>query len=309
MRYMQVLLTFAGQMLAMDREKIVAIAAFLADQAGGEKYDLDEIEARIGRPAGQPVATPRTSSPRVALLPVRGVMSNRIPANSSSSGFSVEAFSQAFRGAIRDDRITAVVLDVNTPGGKVAGVPEMAKMIFDARGVKPIIAHVDETSASAGFWATSAAAETVITSSGMIGSVGVLYPHDDLSGALERKGVKTEIISAGRFKAEGNPLGPLDDDARAHRQSMVDKVYGRFVADLARNRGVSAAHVEKRFGEGRVVDAEAAVEAGMADSIGTLEDVLARFGVALDPAAGPAARSPGARAFAFERERRVLADF
>lgn len=108
------------------------------------------------------------------------------------------------------------------------------------------------------------------------------------------------MISAGKYKTELNPFEPLSDEARAALQARVDAVYALFVGDVAKGRGVSASDVRSGFGEGRLVDAKAALKMGMVSKIATLDDVLARFGaVAPSPRGAMAAdESPDAQASA-----------
>jgi len=175
--------------------------------------------------------------------------------------------------------IGSVIIEVDSPGGTVSGVDELAMEIFKARGTKPVIAQVNSMMASAAFWIGAAADEIVITPGGEMGSVGCYGMHVDFSEADAKAGVKTTLISAGKFKTEGNQFEPLSDEARAGFQKRIDEVYGMFVASLARSRGVSAATVRNGFGEGRMVGAKQALELGMADRIGTMQDTLKRLGV------------------------------
>jgi signal peptide peptidase SppA len=183
-----------------------------------------------------------------------------------------------------------------SPGGVVTGTDELSSQIFAARGTKPIIAHVNGYAASAAYWIASAADEIVVTSSGQVGSIGVIGVHDDVSAALEKMGVKKTIISSGKYKAEGSPFGPLSDEARTHRQQEADAYYDDFVRAVARNRNVSLSAVRDGFGQGRMVRAEAAIAEGMADRIATLDETIARF------AGHPTPR----RKLAAEREKRAL---
>ena len=110
--------------------------------------------------------------------------------------------------------------------------------------------------------------------SGQVGSIGVYGVHEDLSKAAERLGVKTTLISAGKYKTEGNPWEPLSDLARSEMQSKVDAHYRQFTDDVAFGRGVSPGAVVKGYGEGRMLLARPALAAGMVDEIGTLDGVL-----------------------------------
>jgi ClpP class serine protease len=93
----------------------------------------------------------------------------------------------------------------------------------------------------------------------------------------EKAGVKTTLVSAGKFKTERNPYEPLSEDAKAAMQEHVDEFYSMFVGAVAKGRGVTTAEVRSGFGQGRMVMAKAALEAGMVDKIATYDETLARL--------------------------------
>lgn len=293
MRYAHILLAVASEIWALDPQKLDQVVAFLALQASGEKLP-DEMVARISKQTEQAVARQEGS---VAVLPLRGVIANRMNMMSDiSGGTSSEGFGRMFDAALADETVKAIVLDVDSPGGVVSGTDELSGRIHAARGRKPIVAHVNATAASAAYWIATAADEMVLAPSAEVGSIGVYGVHDDLSAALEKMGVKKTIISAGEFKAEGNPFGPLSEEAVAHRQERVNAYHDQFVRAVARNRGVSLSAVREGFGKGRMVMAQAAIAAGMADSIATLDETIARF-----------VSTPPKRKLAAAREKRALA--
>lgn len=302
MRYAHILMAVHEERWALQQSKLEAILDFLARQASGEKFTAEELAARLPHKTEREIAR---KAGRVAILPYRGVVANRMNLMGDiSGGASNEQLAASFQAALRDDDIKAIVWDVDSPGGAVSGTDELSSMIFAARGVKPIIAHVNANAASAAYWALSAADEIVVTPSGAVGSIGVFGVHDDVSGALEKVGVKKTLISAGKFKTAGNPFQPLDDDTRARIQARVDASYERFVGAVARNRRVSVARVREGFGQGEMVDAEAAIAEGMADRIGTLDETLQRFGASLY---GSGQAAPAPRRSALQREKRALA--
>lgn len=299
MRYERILRAVAAEPWAMQPEKLTAMLEFLCAQAAGEKFSADEIEARITKQRATEISKTQGN---VALLPLQGVISNRVNMMSAiSGGTSNEMFGAALQGAVRSPDVKAIVLDVDSPGGTVGGTDELSQMIFDARGSKPIVAHVNATAASAAYWIASAADEIVATSSSEVGSIGVFTVHEDVSKMLSDLGVTETLIKAGKFKAEGVPFEPLGEDAKAYIQSRVDAFYGMFVKAVARNRGDSLTSVREGYGQGRMVGAQDALDMNMIDSIGTLEDTLSRFG-ASQYGAPPAKR----KAFAIQRETRAL---
>lgn len=255
-------------------EKLVVIGQLLALRASGVRLTAEEVKERID--AARPGERQTFSSVgAVAVIPVVGTIVPRGNMFMESSGaLSVQRLTSAFRAAVADPDISGIVLDVDSPGGQVGGVAELAREIYQARGQKPIKAVANGLAASAAYWLASAADELIVTPSGDVGSIGVFAVHQDFSQALEREGVKVNLISAGKFKVEGNPYEPLSDEARAAMQSRINGFYEMFTGDVARFRGVTRPAVVGGFGEGRVVGAEQAVALGMADRVATIDEVI-----------------------------------
>ncbi len=281
---------------------LTVILDLLRFRALGGRLTAEEIRERIGAVSREA----RRGAGSVAVLPLFGVIAHRANmVHDSSGGTSVERFTAQFRQALADPSVGAIVLDVDSPGGTVNGVDELSAEIHRARGQKPIVAIANSLAASAAYWIATAADELVVTPTGEVGAIGVLAAHEDLSAAMEKAGIRTTLISAGKYKGEGTPYFPLGDEAKAAIQERVDDYYDLFTRAVARNRGVSVRDVREGFGEGRVVGARRALRLGMVDRIETLDQVLARLanagagrsgsGAALSLAAGPIAphRSPG----------------
>lgn len=269
-----VLQAFIESPWAILPSKLVTLGEIVIRHANGEKLTQEEIEARI-HGASRP---PERRVQSVAVLPLFGTIFPRANLMTDVSGAtSAERFGAEFSALVDDPSVGAILLDVNSPGGQINGVPELSTRIFEARGRKPIVAVSNHQMASAAYWIASAADEIVVSPSGDVGSIGVFSVHQDISKQLENDGVNLTLIKAGKFKAEVNPYGPLNEDARAYLQHRVDDAYNWFVEAVARNRNVKTSTVRDGFGEGREVTADQAVALGMADRVGTLEETLGQM--------------------------------
>lgn len=254
-------------------DRLAVILDLLSFRAAGGSLTADEIQMRIGAAAKPMVRQTNV----VGVLPIHGVIIPRGNMLAESSGaVSVERLQAQFRALLADPAISAIVLDVDSPGGAVTGVDEFAAEMHRARGVKPMVAVASPMAASAAYWLATAADEMLVNPTGEVGSIGVFAAHEDVSALMGKAGVKVSLISAGKYKTEGSPYEPLTDEARAAIQERVDDYYDMFVAAVARNRGVNASDVRAGFGEGRVVGARKAKALGMVDGIGTLEDGIAK---------------------------------
>lgn len=298
MKYQHILAAFASEIWAMEPEKLLAVVDLLVMQAEGGKFSAEEIEARI---APQTAAAVARREGKIGIVPLRGIISPRaslVQTSSTGGGTTAEGFIAAIEHLAADDTVKAIIVDADTPGGNVMNIEEASAAVAAVRGNKPIIVQVTGNLASAGYWVGASADEIVMSPSSSVGAIGVRTAYDDMSAALEKEGVKREIIAAGKYKGEGI-LGPLSDDARAYVQGRVDEYYGMFVDRVAAGRGVTADAVRSGFGQGRMLGAAAAIREGMADRVATMRETLARFGV------GATAAKPEKR-FASAREKRAL---
>lgn len=260
---------------ALMPEKLEEIEAFLHARLNGAEISAADREAYLLKAEERQRYQQQGS---IAVIPVFGVIAQRMSLmGAMSGGTSTENLTKQIRDAAADSSVSAIVLNMDTPGGAVSGTPEAFAAILDARSAKPVVASVNAMAASAGLWLASAAGEISITPSGMIGSLGVISMHKDLSVAAENEGVKVTYITAGKFKAEGNSFEPLSDEARAEMQSKVDAAYAMFVRDVAKGRGISAGDVKANFGQGRMLMAVDAKSVGMVDRIESLDQTVARL--------------------------------
>jgi len=295
---------------AMIPSALEAMLEVIQIRLEGGIFTDEEIRVRVGEAPPRPAAQAAGS---VLILPVFGVLAHRMNLfTAMSGGMSTEQLRGAVLKAVENPDVSAIVLDVDSPGGSVFGVEELADTIFKARGPKPIVAMANATAASAAYWIASQADELIVTPSGQVGSIGVIGVHRDVSKMAATMGVKYTFITAGRFKNEGSEFEPLDDEARANMQRRVDQYYDTFVRAVARGRDVKEPAVRDGFGEGRIVSAWDALRGNMVDALGTLDQVVGLLaGGRKRVAASLAAEAPPAIPTATEEIgefRRLLAE-
>lgn len=211
----------------------------------------------------------------VAVISIHGMIEHRGSVlGDIFGGTSIESIRASFRAAMASSDVVAIVLDVDSPGGSVAGVTELAQEIRATRGQKPIVAVANTLAASAAYWIGAQADEFYASPSAQVGSIGVLAVHEDHSEELAAAGVKVSIISAGEMKGKGTSAAPLDDESRVAMQRRVDAHYEQFIADVAAGRGVKASDVRAGYGRGDVLMASEALAEGMVDGVATLDTVI-----------------------------------
>ena len=268
---------------ALMPERLQAMAGVLTRWSAGEPPTdeaMFQIQSeRVLRDTRKQMAAANAGS-GIAVLPLYGVVTQRgnmVDDISGPGSTSTQQFTSALRQVLADDTVGQILIDIDSPGGSVYGVAELASEIVKARAQKPVVAVANSLAASAAYWIGCSASEFYVTPGGEVGSIGVWQAHFDYSKALEEEGVKTTLVSAGKFKVEGNPYVPLDPEAQAFMQSRVDDYYNAFIQAVAVGRGVSVDDVRNGMGEGRVLGADAAQAQRMVDGIASFDDVLARM--------------------------------
>lgn len=269
----QLVHALSAQPLVIERRTLTTLVDLFRRKLSGASFNGAELHAELG------IATPPTIKPSreagaIAVIKIRGMITQH-PV--MSLGTSTDEIGAALNAALANDKVDAILLDVDSPGGTIGGIPELADRIAAARDVKPIVAFANGLMASAAYWLGSQAAEVVATPSGDVGSIGVYMLHEDWSQHLEREGIAITAISAGKYKTEGAPWEPLSAEAEDHFRARVEEAYGWFIKAVARGRGDSQANVRSGYGEGRVLGAAQALKAGLVDRVATFEETVGRL--------------------------------
>lgn len=190
---------------------------------------------------------------------------------------STIGFGRELTAAVNNPNIDTILVEIDSPGGTVPGVQELADVVYEARQKKPIIGLINSMCASAAYWIGSQMSQLILTPGGVAGSVGVFCGHISLSGALDKAGIVVTLVKRPEKKAELNPYYPLSDDARDTLQAGVDRTYRAFIAAVARGRKTTTANVDGRYGRGSVLDSDEALRVGMVDKIEATDSYFGNF--------------------------------
>lgn len=238
-----------------------------------ERADLEALASKMGRPldnTGHRVEQ-RGST---AILGVEGPIFRYANLFTAISGAtSTEMLALDLETALGNSAIDQVVLNIDSPGGEVAGTNALAAMVREGSKRKPIYAYIDGMGASAAYWIAAAAQEIVAEESAWIGSIGVSATMLDNSAAQERQGVKRYTIVSSQSPRK-NP-SPSTETGRAQIQELVDSAAQLFIDRVAQYRGVSAETVQTDFGSGGMFPAQLALDRGMIDRVQGFEEFLA----------------------------------
>ena len=240
---------------------------------------------------------PFATTDSVAVIEISGVLIHRGAWIGQSSGQTTyEGIVAQLAAATADPAVRGIALEIDSFGGEVAGVFDLADAIRAARSAKPVWAFVAEHAFSAGYALASQADRIILPRTGAVGSIGVVVMHADLSGQLSDAGVKVTLIHSGTHKVDGNPYAPLPDPVRARIQAEIDAIRSLFGETVAAGRGRRLTAEAALATEAECYRGTEAVAAGLADegsdpasAFAAFADVVNRRGLARS--AGPG-RSP-----------------
>lgn len=230
----------------------------------------------------------------VAHIAVRGetVAENGIGPMSGFTGY--DGIAASVESADNDPNVKGILLDIDSPGGEVAGLYECASILMARRGHKPMRAMIRGMGCSAAYALACCADEITMHELGYAGSIGTIAMHADFSGSLEKDGIKVTMFTGGAHKADGNPFEPLPQEVAAEIQARIDTATDRFISHVATARGLSEAAV--RGQEARIYSGAAAIEAGVVDKIMGWKDSMIEFEQLVNAPARPGSTAPsGAR--------------
>lgn len=239
----------------------------VADRQG----DVEALEARLGRSLDNTRNV--TVRDGVAVIPVTGPIFRYANLFTEISGAtSTQVLATDFQTAFDDPAIKAIIPVFDSPGGEAIGINELGDLIYNMRGRKRVVAYVSGMAASAGYWIASAAEEVVVDDTAQLGSVGVVL---SLRKREDKPGEKSyEIVSSNA----PNKRPDLETEAgRAQLQTRTDELASVFLDKVARNRGIPREEVNDRFRQGGIATGALAIEAGMADRLGSLESLIAEL--------------------------------
>ncbi len=218
---------------------------------------------------------------RIVMLDITG----EITSESSGSNFgltvresTVSRMEAALQMAADDDRVEALILRLNSPGGTVTASDILYQQIrkFKEESGVPVIAEVVDLAASGAYYAALAADEIVAHPTSIVGSIGVILQSVSMSGLMQKIGVRNQSIKTGAMKDIGSPLSDMTDAQRAVLQSVVNDMYDRFLHLVHENRPNLTPEADEQLRDGRIFSAQQALAGGLIDRIEYLDETIER---------------------------------
>lgn len=241
------------------------------------------VSAASGMASGSAAPTPRVqqvhvrgplSGPAVAIIEVNGpIVNGRAPLTLLNEVAAADDILDMLADARRDPSIKAVVLRINSPGGGVVPSDRIHQALQELH--KPVVVVMEDLAASGGYYIAASADYIIANPATLTGSIGVISTFPEASQLFDKLGVHFTVIKSGEAKDFGSPYRPMTPEEQAYWQRIIDEAYARFVKVVAEGRGMSEEEVRK-LADGRVYTGQLALELGLVDALGYLDDGIAR---------------------------------
>lgn len=202
-------------------------------------------------------------SDNIACICIDGILGRHLSLMESLCG-GVDTLNVAYqlKAAAASEKVQKILLHINSPGGTVGGIPELANLVAEINKTKQVISFSDGQMCSAAYWLGSQASGVFCTPSADVGSIGVYLYHEDWSNAYLKAGVHPQFIQAGKYKTMGNEIQPLSEEDKAMLKAEVEGIKTQFTSAILSKREVDPSYME-----GLVYDGKQALEANLVDGI------------------------------------------
>ncbi|ODS38709.1 MAG: hypothetical protein A7316_07400 [Candidatus Altiarchaeales archaeon WOR_SM1_86-2] len=194
-----------------------------------------------------------------------------IPLKGEITWSTVSSVGNMLDGALEDESVKAIVLDIDSPGG---GVIPSKELMYKVRGSeKPVVARIGESGASGAYYVASAADTIVADEDSITGSIGVtmiLFQYYEL---FDKLGIGVKVITSGERKDIGSPYRNMTEEEEERLQEIIDKIYSHFISDVAENRGMPLSEL-RELANGDIYLGSEAFENGLVDELGNLNDAI-----------------------------------
>ncbi len=243
----------------------------------------------VGPRLDEVVLEDNDASSKIAVVPIEGIITSQII---DRGGFSlVDIIKAQLKRADKDDRVKAVILKVDSPGGEVLASDEISNAIeeFQSKSSKPVIVSMGSVAASGGYYVSAPSQWIVANELTITGSIGVIMHGFNYRGLLNKVGVQPQVYKSGKFKDMLSGSREPEETTAEERQmlqSLIDETYGKFKSVVAEGRknahdknekdGKALASEWADYADGRVLSGKEAYKLGFVDELGNFEVAVKR---------------------------------
>ena len=269
-----------GAPLLIHRPKLDVILSVLGSRVG--LADLSAPTGFVQPDRSAALADTGAAQSGIAVIPIYGTLVRRTQGLEAQSGLtSYAGIAQSLATALADPGVSAILLDIDSPGGESSGVFDLADRIRAATTIKPVWAVANDMAFSAAYALGSAASRLIVSRTGGVGSIGVIAMHVDQSVKDQQDGIAYTAVFAGDRKNDLNPHAPISGEAHSFLQGEVNRIYDLFATTVAKHRGMGVNTIKGT--QAALFFGADAVASGLADDVGTLDDAIQQINSMLTP--------------------------
>jgi protease IV len=213
-------------------------------------------------------------SDKVALIVLRGLISSSVPGNVGDS--MVDDMRAALRQARDDDRVKAIIVEIDSPGGEVTASDQIYTAVVNARARKPVVIYMDTLAASGGYYISCGGKFLMANETTITGSIGVIIQTLNYEQLFNKVGLASVVFKSGKFKDMLNGARPMTPDERVLVQNFVMKTYDKFLGVVAKERNLPADNLRNTIADGRILSGREALENKLVDGLGQIEDAFTK---------------------------------
>lgn len=259
-------------LLALVISLFVNLMQFSAGIGGGDAFAGGATAKKKGK-LGEVVQQEGKGAGKIVQIDLEGVISSVSVQGLLGVGqSSVESLKGQLEQAGKDEQVKAVVLRVNSPGGEVTASDTIYAAVKQLSAVKPVVVFMDAMAASGGYYVACGATKVVASETTLTGSIGVIIDTLNYSALFDKVGLKSNTFVSGAFKDSLSGARPMRTEEEAYVQNLVMQMYERFLGVVAEARKLPKDVLRNGVADGRVVTGREALEAGLVDQIGYVED-------------------------------------
>ena len=216
----------------------------------------------------------RGGSDKIVLITMRGLISSSIPGNVSDS--MVDDMRAALQQAREDDRVKAVVLEIDSPGGEVTASDTIYNAVVKTRAKKPVVVYMETLAASGGYYISCGGKFLMANETTITGSIGVIIQTYNYEQLFNKVGLASVVFKSGKFKDMINGARPVTPEERELVQGFVMKTYDKFLGIVSKERHLSSDALRNGVADGRILSGKEALEHKLVDDLGQIEDAFSK---------------------------------
>lgn len=216
----------------------------------------------------------RGSGDKIAVIMMRGLISSSLPGTVGDT--MVDDMRLALQQARDDDRVRAIVLEIDSPGGEVTASDIIYNWVVKTRAKKPVVVYMDSLAASGGYYVSCGGQYLMANETTITGSIGVIIQTLNYEQLFNKVGLASVVFKSGKFKDMLSGTRPVTPEEREYIQGFVMKTYDKFLGIVAKERNLPAEGLRNSVADGRILSGKDALDNKLIDGVGQIEDAFTK---------------------------------